>query len=364
MKKYIAVLLTFLVVTTTAAGCAAPAGTAAQTPAAQESAPAETQAAEQPAAATEPTYVLKLGHDHTTTSPIQASAEEFKRLVEENSNGQISVQIYPAQQLGSSREMIESLQIGTLEAVLLPTAKFGGFDQRLNLADMPFIADTEKDFLTIFNGEIGQEAMSGLPAIGITGIAYYPEGFKAITNNVHPITKPTDLKGLKIRTMEAPIIMAMFSAWGTNPVPVDFTEVYNSLQQKVVDGQENPYLSIHDMKFYEVQKYMTISDHAYLSYFLAASTAWLSTLPADLQEVVKQAGLDASEFCRVKMNAANDDYLKTIKDYGVEVYELSPEERQAFKDACSSVYDDYRDVIGGDLLDRAVAQASELAAAH
>ncbi|MEA5058811.1 MAG: TRAP transporter substrate-binding protein [Clostridia bacterium] len=363
MKKYIALLLTFLVTVSMVAGCAAPSQPAAQAPAAQEPAATEAQAAE-PAAASEPAYVLKIGHDHTTTSPIQASAEEFKRLVEENSNGQISVEIYPAQQLGSSREMIESLQIGTLEAVLLPTAKFGGFDQRLNLADMPFIADSEKDFLTIFNGEIGQEAMSGLPSIGITGIAYYPEGFKAITNNVHPIVTPADLKGLKIRTMEAPIIMSMFSAWGANPVPVDFTEVYNSLQQNVVDGQENPFLSIHDMKFYEVQKYMTISNHAYLSYFLAASTSWFDALPADLQEVVRQAGIDASAFCLVKMNEANDGYLKTIKDYGVEVYELSQEERQTFKDACSSVYDDYRDVIGGDLLDRAVAQAAELSAAQ
>lgn len=350
MKKYLALLLFALLVCSLALGCTSPAQSS------------ETQSAESDAAATvEATYTLKLGHDHTTTSPIQASAEEFKRLVEENSNGQIKVEIYPAQQLGSSREMIESLQIGTLEAVLLPTAKFGGFDQRLNLADMPFIADTEEDFLTIFNGEIGQEAMSGLPDIGITGLAYFPEGFKAITNNVHPITCPDDLKGLKIRTMEAPIIMDMFSAWGANPVPVDFTELYNSLQQNVVDGQENPFLSIHDMKFYEVQKYMTISNHAYLSYFMATSTSWFDALPADLQEVVRQASLDASEYCRQKMSEANDGYLQTIKDYGVEVYTLTADEREAFKTACASLYTDYRDIIGGDLLDRAVAQSAELA---
>lgn len=360
MKKNLALAILILMLCSIALGCAAPAQSM-EPQATTEAAIDESAAAEGTTAQTA-TYTLKLGHDHTTTSPIQASAEEFKRLVETNSNGQIKVEIYPAQQLGSSREMIESLQIGTLEAVLLPTAKFGGFDQRLTIADMPFIANSEEDFLTIFNGEIGQEAMSGLPNIGITGLAYYPEGFKAMTNNVHPIKTPDDLKGLKMRTMEAPVIMDMYSAWGANPVPVDFTELYNSLQQNVVDGQENPFLSIHDMKFYEVQKYMTISNHAYLSYFMATSTKWFDALPADLQAVVRQAALDASAFCLEKMQAANEGYLQTIKDSGTEVYVLNDAEREAFKTASASLYTKYRDIIGGDLLDRAIALSQELAA--
>lgn len=309
-------------------------------------------------------YTLKFGHDHTTTSPFHIASLSFKDQVEKESGGRISVEIYPSQSMGSAREMIEMMQMGTLEATLLPTAKFGGFDQRLNLADMPFLCETEEDFMSLLNGPIGAEAMAGLEDIGIKGIAYFPEGFKYITNNVRPITSPADLAGLKIRTMEAPIIMSMFKCWGANPVPIDFSEVYNSLQQKVVDGEENPLLSIHDMRFYEVQDYMTIDSHAYLSYFLSYSKSWYDSLPADLQEIVAQAGIDAKDYCQELMNEANAEYLRVIEESGTEIYTLSTEETAAFKEACQPVYEEYRDVIGGDILDRAVEESARLAAAR
>ena len=129
-------------------------------------------------------------------------------------------------------------------------------------------------------------------------------------------------------------------------------------------GQENPLLSIHDMRFYEVQDYMTIDTHAYLSYFLSFSKAWFDSLPADLQEIVTNASMDAADYCHELMVEANTAYLKTIEDSGTEIYTLSEEETAAFKEACQSVYDEYRDVIGGDLLDRAVAMSEEMAAAR
>lgn len=361
MKKTLALILALVMVAAILAGCSAKTAPAETTTASDTTATTETPAASTDSSAT---YTLKLGHDHTTTSPFQTCALAFKDQIEKESNGRITVEIYPAQSIGSSREMIEMMQMGTLEATLLPTAKFGGFDQRLNLADMPFLAETEEDFMAIMNGEIGREAMSGLEAIGIKGMAYFPEGYKYITNNKHTITCPDDLKGLKIRTMEAPIIMSMFKAWGANPVPIDFSEVYNSLQQGVVNGQENPLLSIHDMRFYEVQDYMTIDTHAYLSYFLSFSKAWFDSLPADLQEIVTNASMDAADYCHELMVEANTAYLKTIEDSGTEIYTLSEEETAAFKEACQSVYDEYRDVIGGDLLDRAVAMSEEMAAAR
>ena len=374
MKKWIALLLAMLMLV----GCLTACGAKEEAPAAEEPAATEPDATEEAAEPEEApaeeeaaapaddgtVYTLKIGHDHTTTSPFHVCMEEFKESIEAATNGRIKVEIYPAQQLGSAREMIEMMQMGTLEATLLPTSKFGGFDQRLNLADMPFLAETEEDFLALMNSEIGAEAMAGLEDIGIKGIAYFPEGYKYITNNKQPITSPDDLKGMKIRTMEAPIIMSMFECWGANPVPIDFSEVYNSLQQNVVDGQENPLLSIHDMKFYEVQKYMTIDNHAYLSYFFSCSKSWFDSLPADLQDILVEQILAAKDRCYELMLAANDGFLQTIKDSGVEVYTLTPEETAAFKEACEPIYEEYRDVIGADLMDRARAMAEELAAAR
>jgi len=300
---------------------------------------------------TEKPIVIKLAHDHMTTSPFQVSAEKFKELIEERTGGRMVVEIYPAQQLGSSREMIEGMQMGSIEMTLLPTAKFGGFDQRLTLVDMPFLFPNEDVLWKVLDGDIGKEMMSGLDAIGIKGICFFAEGFKAFTANKE-IHKPEDFKGMKMRTMEAPVIMAQYEAWGANPVPVDFSEVYNSLQQGVVDGQENPLLSIHDMKFYEVQDYMIMGDHGYLSYFLSASKQWYDSLPDDLRQIVYDTALEVAQSHKGLMEEANKTYLKNIKDFGTTVYELTPEERQAFFEASQPVYEKFRDQIGADIMDK------------
>lgn len=299
-------------------------------------------------------YVLKLAHDHQVSSPFQDTSEQFKKWIEERTDGRIEVQIYPAQQLGSSREMIEGTQMGTIEMTLLPTAKFGGFDQRLTLVDMPFLFPNEDILWKTLDGDIGKEIMSGLPDIGIEGICFVAEGWKCFTSN-EPIEGPEFFKGKKWRVMEAPVIMATYEAWGANPVPIDFAEVYNSLQQGVVDGHENPYLSIHDMKFYEVQKYITVADHSYLSYFFSASKKWLDSLPEDLRQIVLDTTWDATQYHKGLMDEANARYLKNFENFGNEVVVLTEEQREAFRQASQPVYDEFRDVIGGDLIDRTLA---------
>ena len=353
MKKILALLLACIMLTAVLTGCGnkrAPTETAAQPATAEQTDATASDGA---------TYTLKLAHDANTTSAYQLSALELKRMIEEKSDGRIKVEVYPAQQLGSAQEMIEGMQMGTIEATLLPTAKFGGFDQTMNILDMPFLFPDEDTLYEIMNGELGEQVMAGLPDIGIRGCAFYGNGFKAITNNIHPIESPDDLKGLKIRTMEAPLIMSTYSAWGANPVPVDFSELYSSLQQNVVDGQENPYLTISDMRFYEVQKYMTISKHAYLSYVLTFSDAFLNGLPEDLEQVVMDCGKECVQYHRDQMAELNQGYYDNIAASGIAINTLTDEQREAFKDASASVYDEYRDKIGGDLLDAVVAACAK-----
>lgn len=344
MKKALSLILVCLLLAATLVGCSGEKTAATETPAATDG--------------TE-TYTLKLAHDANTTSAYQLSALELKRVIEEKSEGRITVEVYPAQQLGSAQEMIEGMQMGTIEATLLPTAKFGGFNQTMNILDMPFLFPDEDTLYDVMNGEVGDLVMSGLPEIGIRGCAFYGNGFKAITNNSHPITTPDDLKGLKIRTMEAPLIMSTYSAWGANPVPVDFSELYSSLQQKVVDGQENPFLTISDMRFYEVQKYMTISNHAYLSYVLTFSDSWLNSLPDDLEQIVLDCGKQCVAYHREQMASLNQGYYDNIAASGIEIYTLTEDQRAAFKEASASVYDEYRDKIGADTLDAVLAACAK-----
>lgn len=303
-------------------------------------------------------YTLKLGHDMMPDTPFQKSALRFKEIVEQKSNGKIKVEVYPAQQLGSAREMIEGLQLGTIEGVLLPTAKFGGFDQRLTLVDMPFLFPNEEVLWKVLDGPIGRELLDNLKSIGLKGITFYAEGFKAFTNNKE-IHKPSDFVGQKIRVMEAPVIIAQYKAWGANPVPIDYAEVYNALQQHVVDGQENPLLSIVAMKFYEVQKYVILSEHAYLSYVLVLNDKWYSSLPKELQDVVFNAGLEAAKYQKQLMAEAEKGYIDTIKKFGTIVYSLTPEEKEEFRKASQPVYEQFKNVIGEDLLNRTLKAVKE-----
>lgn len=349
MKKYFVrlSLLFLLVLTLTIAGCG---GQQANAPQKEGEKALQGQ--------NNQVYTLKLGHDMMPDTPFQKSALKFKELVEQRSNGKIKVEVYPAQQLGSSREMIEGLQLGTIEGILLPTAKFGGFDQRLTLVDMPFLFPNGDVLWKILDGPIGRELLDNLKSIGLKGIAFYAEGFKAITNNKE-IHNPSDFVGQKIRVMEAPIIMAQFKAWGANPVPIDYSEVYNALQQHVVDGQENPLLSIVAMKFYEVQKYVILSEHAYLSYVLVLNDKWYSSLPKDLQDVVFNAGIEAAQYQKKLMAEAEKEYIETIKKFGTTVYTLTPEEKEVFRKASQPVYDEFKKVIGDDLFNRTLKAIEE-----
>ncbi|KAB3529695.1 TRAP transporter substrate-binding protein [Alkaliphilus serpentinus] len=302
--------------------------------------------------------VLKFAHDYTTNSPYHEAALKYKEILEEKTNGRIEVQIYPAQQLGSAREMIEGMQMGTIEMVWTPTAKYAGFDQKLTVLDLPFIFPSEDIMWEALEGEIGQELMAGLETIGIKGISFNAEGYKHFTAD-KPIKGPDFFKGMKIRTMEAPVIMAQFKAWGANPVPIDFAEVYNALQQKVVDGQENPIISNHDMKFYEVQDWITVADHAYLTYFLAASNKWFESLPKDLQDAVVEAGIEMREIHKVMTNEANEGYMKNMMNAGTQVYYMTPEEIETLKELSKPVYVEFRDKIGGELIDKLIKFGEE-----
>lgn len=296
--------------------------------------------------------ILKYGHDHMPTSPFHVSAEKFKKLVEERSNGRIEVQIYPAEQIGAGREALEALQIGSVQMINMPIAFFAGYDLKYSLVDMPFLFPNEDVLWKTLEGEIGRELLDLLEDKDLKGVAFYAEGWREFTNN-NPIRSPEDFKGLKIRAMNAPVIMSQYKAWGANPVALDYSEVYNALQQGVVVGQENPLLSINDKKFYEVQKYLIMSDHNYLSYALFTNKSWFEGLPEDLQKVVWDAGIEVAKEHRTLMNEANDEYFKTIKDSGIEVITLTPEEKEAFRKASQPVYEEFKAEFG-DILDRTI----------
>lgn len=302
---------------------------------------------------------ITYGHGFMPETPQNKSALKFKELVEQRSNGRITVNVFPSGQLGSAKEMFESLQMGTQEIALLPTARISGFNPKLQLFDLPFLFPSREIAYQIFDGPVGAELLNTLEANGVKGVAIYEDGFKHFTCN-KPIAKLEDFKGKKFRTMESPIIMEQFKSLGANPTPIDFSELYNALQQGVVDGQENPLVTITNMKFYEVQKNVILSSHAYLGHVLLFSKSWFESLPQDLQQILLETGRELATWERNLVVEEEESYLKTIKDFGANVTELSEAEKARMQEATKPVYQIAESIIGKDLIDKALQEVEKL----
>ena len=205
--------------------------------------------------------------------------------------------------------------------------------------------------MKLFKSDLAQELMSGLDDIGIHGLAFYSSGSKNFTNN-YEIHLPEDFEGLRIRTQEAPIIMEMYKCWGATTTAIDIMELYNALQNKTVDGQENPLLSISSMKLYEVQDYMIVSNHSYLEYIMACSGSWWDGLDDNTKALIQEVVDENQQFCYDRLQEYNEIYYEDIASSDITIYELTEEERQAFKDACAPVYEQFGEEIGVDLLNR------------
>lgn len=294
---------------------------------------------------------ISYGHGFMPDTPHHRSAERFKELVEERTNGRVQISIFPSGQLGSAREMFEGLQMGTQEIALVPTARISGFAPELQLFDLPFLFPSREMAYEIMDGEVGSDLLDTLSSQRVTGVAFYEDGFKHFTANKE-IKEPSDFVGQKFRTMESPIIMNQFRSLGANPVPIDFAELYNSLQLGVVDGQENPLVTILNMKFYEVQDYLILSEHAYLGHVLIFSTSWFDSLPEDIQNVLYDTGREVAQWQRAAVVEEEAMYLETIRESGTTVIELTDAEKEVLKEATLGVHEEYTREFGDEILNK------------
>lgn len=234
-----------------------------------------------------------------TGSSVHEGALRFKELVEQNSNGQLSVQIFPSQQLGAMREQAESVQFGSAEMTIQPISVLTLFVPDLQIISFPYLWPSEDVMWEVLDGEAGQALLSTAENQGFKGLGVWAQGFKAMTAN-KKIESPEDLKGVKMRVIPSDLLINQYKAWGANPTPIDFAELYNALQQKVVDGQENPLETIYLNKYYEVQDYLTIAEHGYLAYMFTVNKDWFDGLSPELQEVVIHAEKEARQLQREK----------------------------------------------------------------
>ena len=299
--------------------------------------------------ATAADYELSFAHVLIESTPNGQAALAFKEYVEDNSDGRIEVNVLPAAQVGGDVEIIEQIQMGIIDIGIPPTATLGNFEPRLQILDLPFLLADHDTMVEVLDGPVGRQILDTLGEHNMYGVNFWGAGFRHMTNNVRPIAGPDDLEDVRMRTMQAPIIISTYETFGANATAMAFTEVYNGLQQGVVEGQENPLANIDTMRFYEVQDHMTLTNHAYHGYAAVINQQSWDNLPADLQDVVADGFAHGQQVARELTLRDEAGILERISSE-IEVRELTEAQKEAFIEASMAVHADYEDVVTTELL--------------
>lgn len=265
---------------------------------------------------------VKFAHSGSNEHQYHIGAERFKKIVEARSNKEIIVNIFPQAQLGSERDAIEGVRMGTLEMTAIAAAgALPSFVPETGVLAMPYVLHTRPQTYAVLDGKFGKELNKYIEKKGIINLAFWEVGFRHFTNNVKPIKTPTDIKGLKFRIQESKVWIELIKTLGGIPTPVSFGELYSALQQKVVDGQENPVATIYSMKYYEVQKYLSLDSHTYEAAAVLINPKFFNKLSKEHQKIIIDAAKDAADFQRTKLEQIDSDRLAIIKKAGVVIEE-------------------------------------------
>src|SRR3982751_34469 len=278
-----------------------------------------------PALAQQP-IVIKFSHVVAVNTPKGKGAEQFKKLAEERTGGKVKVEVYPNSSLFKDGEEMEALQLGSVQMLAPSVSKFGPLGAReFEVFDVPYVFDNYDELHKVTEGPVGKNLFKKLESKGITGLAYWDNGFKDMSAN-KPLRKPEDFRGLKMRIQSSKVLDAEMRALGASPQVMAFSEVYQALQTGVVDGTENPPSNLYTQKMYEVQKYLTRSDHGYLGYAVIVNKKFWDGLPPDIRKTLDEAMADATKYADDIAKKENDDALEAVKKSGkTQFITLSPE---------------------------------------
>ena len=295
--------------------------------------------------------VIKFSHVVATDTPKGQAAERFKQLAEKATNGRVKVELYPNSQLYKDKEELEALQLGAVQMLAPSLAKFGPLGvKEFEVFDLPYIFPSKQGLYAVTEGPVGKSLMQKLEPKGITGLAFWDNGFKVMSAN-KPLHMPADFKGLKMRIQSSKVLDAQMRALGANPQVLAFSEVYQALQTGVVDGTENPPSNMYTQKMHEVQKHVTLSNHGYLGYAVIVNKKFWDGLPADIRASLTQAMQEATTYEKAIAQRDNDMALEAIKKTGkTTVYTLTPAEQAAWRKALLPVQKDMEGRVGKDLL--------------
>lgn len=283
-------------------------------------------------------YTISIGHSDTNTNLIHVSLEHFAEAVKERTGGRVEIQIFASEQLGSNAEMIEMVKMGNLDAMMLPSGQQANYCPKFKALSLPFLFSDYDHVYKVLDGEIGQELLEGLSEHNMIQLAYWENGLRQFTNSKRAINSPSDLNGLKFRTPEDAMTIAIFAAYGASASPFAFSELYLALQQGTFDGQENPVANIYANNFQNVQKYLTMVNYQYQPKDMIFSLTTWNKLPSDIQETLRAAAKEFGDEHRKAIVDSEAEMLAELEAAGMEIGypDIAP-----FIEQAQSVYQDF-----------------------
>lgn len=294
--------------------------------------------------------VLKVGMLGTTDYFYYKGAKRMADLAAERSKGRLELQLFPNQGLGNERDMIEGMQLGTVDMAIINTPLLASFEPRFMLFDMPFLFNDWNHVHKVLGGPVGKELIKALEPKGLKAFGFSTAGFRHVVNQRREVRTPEDLKGLKIRTLDNPVHVAIMNAMGANATPMQYGEVATALRQGTIDGLDFQLGSTATEKMYEVNKYMSLTGHVFTGVIYLASLKRFNALPADLQKVLSAAAVEGANTETELFNKFEQDARKILEEHGMKVIDV---DKAPFRARTESVYKTFQDRIGKKLVDTA-----------
>ena len=297
-----------------------------------------------------------INQDH----PVGNGIARMTACLTEKSGGKLKLQAFWGGALGGDLLATQALRSGTQEMVVTSSSPLVGILPDLGVFDLPFLFSNEKEADAILDGPFGKYIADKLPGVGLVNLSYWENGFRNLTNSRKPVTKVEDFPGLKVRVMQNNVFLDTFRTLGANAVPMAFQEVFAALETKAIDGQENPFVTIDTSKLYEVQKFLSVTNHAYTPFLFLYSKALWDKLSADEQKALTDCAAEGQKEQRSVSRALSSKSLANVKAQGMQVNEIAPAEQKRMRDAVKPVYERAAATVGKDTVDRIQAELGKI----
>ncbi len=303
---------------------------------------------------------IKITNGVNADHPNAVGVKRMQEVLNAKSGGKLKLADFWGGSAGGDLQATQALRAGTQEMVVTSSSPLVGIVKDLGVFDLPFLFSNEKEADAILDGPAGDAMNKKMEAVGLVNLAYWENGFRNLTNSKHPVAKVEDFAGIKLRVMQNNIFLDTFRTLGTNAIPMAFPEVFTALETKTIDGQENPYVTILTSKYYEVQKYLSMTRHAYTPFLVLYSKKMWDGLSKDEQAALREAAIEGQKAQRAFIRGADGKALEELKKLGMQVNDITPAEKKRMFDKVQPVYEKNRATIGADTIDSVMKELKKV----